>query len=146
MPRLPHLCGWADAGRFIGSLKAPDGIRSVVRCILYGLDHNIIACSGRSLHIDPVALFMSEKRFSEGGYVADPSFERILPDGSHDLIGLCLVVVFKIDLNRVIQSDLILPGGVRDDSGRLNHTLQVSNPAFILVLIPLGRIIFKVLA
>ena len=89
---------------------------------------------------------VSFDRFSERRLDADPVFQGIAPDARYQTVYFFLVVILKIQSNRIIHSDLIRAGFFRYDLSVLQHIFQIANTAFIPVLILLSSIIFEVFA
>ena len=50
---------------------------------------------------------------SDPRFRTDPAGKGISPDRSDQLIGLCFIILFHIELNGIIQSHLIFPGVIR---------------------------------
>ena len=95
--------------------------------------------------MDHIAYFFAKERFAQGGLVADQAFQGITADGGHDLVILFRAVIDKFHGNGVVDTYLIRCGVLGDDLCSLDHSLQITDAALILILILFGCIVFKIL-
>src|SRR5699024_1141795 len=127
------------------TLKAPDSVCLIICGIFYFFDLYIITCIVIYLHIDPVSLMMSQDSLSQRRFYTDLVIQGISSDGGHQFIPFCLIIIFKINFHKVVHTCLSCFGGVRNNRGGFQHSLQITDPALVFILIPLGCIILKVL-
>ena len=88
---------------------------------------------------------MAFNRFANRRFNTDIMLHGVTANAGNQLVGLALVIILKIKLHSIVQPHLIVLRTVRDHLRRLQHPLQIANPALVRVLVLLGGVIFKIL-
>lgn len=88
---------------------------------------------------------MTFNRLANRRFNTDIMLHGVTANAGNQLVGLALVIILKIKLHSIVQPHLIVLRTVRDHLRRLQHPLQIANPALVRVLVLLGGVIFKIL-
>ena len=87
---------------------------------------------------------MAQNRPTERGLSADHIVNRTSTDTCHELVDLFLVIILHEKRHCVVQSNLILAGGIRDHNRILEQILQIADSALILILFAFCRMVLKI--
>ena len=111
MPDSPKPSCFGTAS-MLDPLKAPKLIRSIISGILDLPDLHIIFIRITDLNMNPVADLMPQDCPSNGGLRADIVIQGIAPHGGHQLVNFLLVIILAVQRHRIVEADLICPGGI----------------------------------
>ena len=124
-------------------LILPDRVVRIVGVLDFS-DRHIIAVCLICLHQHAIADFMAQNRPTERGLSADHIVNRTSTDTCHELVDLFLVIILHEKRHCVVQSNLILAGGIRDHNRILEQILQIADSALILILFSFCRMVLKI--
>ena len=83
---------------------------------------------------------LADRRFD-----TDTVFHGISADGSNQLVLLHLIIFFKKNFHDIVHSHFVRSGSIGYNGCSLQHPLQITDAALVLILMLLGCIILKVL-
>ena len=83
---------------------------------------------------------LADRRFN-----TDTVFHGISADGSNQLVLLHLIIFFKKNFHDIVHSHFVRSGSIGYNGSGLQHPLQITDAALVLILMFLGCIILKVL-
>ena len=68
----------------------------------------------------------------------------VSPDGGHNTVGFLFIIVFEVQCDRVVQSDLILLRGIIDDTCKTEYPLQIIDASVVFTVGLFRRIVLKI--